>query len=231
MQLDVLNIEGEKTGRAVELSDQIFGIKPNDHLIYMAVKHYRAGKHRGTHKTKGRSEVKGSTRKLHRQKGTGGSRKGDIKNPLYHGGGTVFGPKPHGYGFKMNKKEKDLAKLSALAYKLSGNAIRVLEQISLENPKTQTMRSALQSLEVDGKKVLYITATYEKNLYLSLRNLPRVKSITLGNINTYDIVNSNFLVLSEDAAKILADDDVTEENEIVEDVKKENTEDNKEEKE
>src|SRR5699024_5222119 len=119
MQLEVLNIEGKKTGRSVNLSDQIFGIEPNDHLIYLAVKHYLAGKHSGTHKTKVRSEVKGSTHKLHRQKGTGGSRKGDIKNPLYHGGGTVFGPQPHSYSFKMNRKEKDLAKLSALAHKAS----------------------------------------------------------------------------------------------------------------
>ena len=207
MQLDVLDIKGKKTGRSVDLSDTIFGIEPNDHLIYLAVKHYLAGKHRGTHKTKGRSEIAGSTRKLHRQKGTGGSRKGDIKNPLYHGGGTVFGPQPHGYGFKMNRKEKDLAKVSALTYKATNKAIRVVEKVSLEAPKTKTLLAALESLEISGKKVLYVTADYEENLFLSLRNLPRVKGITLSNINTYDIVNSNFLVLTEDAAQILADEE------------------------
>lgn len=207
MQLDVLNIEGKKTGRSVELSDTIFGIEPNDHLIYLAVKHYLAGKHRGTHKTKGRSEVAGSTRKLHRQKGTGGSRKGDIKNPLYHGGGTIFGPQPHSYGFKMNRKEKDLAKISALTYKANGEAIRVVEKVTLDAPKTKTMLAALESLEISGKKVLYVTADHEENLFLSLRNLPQVKGITLSNINTYDIVNSNFLVLTEDAAQILGEEE------------------------
>ncbi len=206
MQLEVLNIEGKKTGRSVNLSDQIFGIEPNDHVIYMAVKNYLAGKHRGTHKTKGRSEVKGSTHKLHRQKGTGGSRKGDIKNPLYHGGGTIFGPQPHSYSFKMNRKEKDLARISALSYKASEEAIKVVEEVNLETPKTKTMHTALQGLEVEGKKVLYVTADYEKNLFLSLRNLSRVKVITLSNINTYDIVNSSYLVLSEKAAEIFADE-------------------------
>lgn len=212
MQLDVLNIEGKKTGRSVNLSDEIFGIQPNDHLIYMAVKHYLAGKHRGTHKTKGRSEVKGSTRKLHRQKGTGGSRKGDIKNPLYHGGGTVFGPRPHGYGFKMNRKEKDLAKMSALAYKASGEAIRIIESFQLEAPKTRTAAAALESLEVAGKKVLYVTADRDEKVSLSLRNIPRVKEAVLSDINTYDIVNSHFLVLTEEAANILSDE--KEEREI-----------------
>lgn len=207
MQLDVLNIEGKKTGRSVTLSDEIFGIEPNDHLIYMAVKHYLAGKHRGTHKTKGRSEVQGSTRKLHRQKGTGGSRKGNIRNPLYHGGGTIFGPKPHSYGFKMNRKEKDLAKISALAYKASGEAIRVVEGFDLETPKTKTVEAALKSLEVSGRKILYVTASYEENVFLSFRNLPRVKSTVLSDINTYDIMNSNYLVLTEEAAKILADEE------------------------
>ncbi len=219
MQLDVLNIEGKKTGRSVQLADDIFGIEPNDHLIYMAVKHYLAGKHRGTHKTKGRSEITGSTRKLHRQKGTGGSRKGDIKNPLYHGGGTIFGPKPHSYGFKMNRKEKDLAKISALAYKATAEAIRVIENFKLDAPKTSTMDTALRSLDISGKKVLYVTADYEENLFLSLRNLPRVKSITLGNMNTYDIVNSNYLVLTEDAAKILAEEGAAEEKPEVEKAK------------
>lgn len=207
MQLEVLNIKGKKTGRSVQLSDEIFAIEPNDHLIYLAVKNYLASKHRGTHKTKGRSEIAGSTRKLHRQKGTGGSRKGDIKNPLYHGGGTIFGPKPHSYGFKMNRKEKDLAKISALSYKATAEAIRVVENFKLDAPKTKDMFGALQNLEISNKKVLYVTADHEENLFLSLRNIPRVKSITLSNINTYDIVNSNYLVFTEDAAQILADEE------------------------
>ncbi len=211
MQLEVLNIEGQKTGRSVNLPDDIFGIEPNDHLIYMAVKHYRAGKHRGTHKTKGRSEIQGSTRKLHRQKGTGGSRKGDIKNPLYHGGGTVFGPKPHSYGFKMNRKEKDLAKMSALAYKAAADAIRVVENFQLDAPKTKTAVSTLESLEMANKKVLYVSAEQDDNVILSLRNIPKVKSAVLSDINTYDIMNSNFLILTEDAAKVLSEEEGQEE--------------------
>lgn len=208
MQLDVLNKAGEKTGRTVELPDEIFGIKPNDHVIYLAVKQYLAAQRQGTHKVKTRAEVHGSSRKLHRQKGTGGSRKGNIRNPLYKGGGVIFGPKPHDYDFKMNRKEKDLAKMSALSHKASAQAIRVLEDVKLEAPKTKDFAAILQKLEISGKKVLYITPEPENNTYLSLRNLPSVKGVVLSDINTYDIMNSNFLVITEEAAKIFAGEGV-----------------------
>lgn len=205
MQLDVLNIDGKKTGRSVTLPDEIFGIEPNDHLIWLSVKHYLAGKHRGTHKVKGRSEVKGSTHKLHRQKGTGGSRKGNIRNPLYHGGGVIFGPRPHSYSFKMNRKEKDLAKMSALSYKAAGEAIRVVEDFKPEAPKTKEFAGALKNLELSGKKILFVISGYEENIFLSLRNLPKVKSSVLSDINTYDIMNCNYLVFTEEAAKIFSE--------------------------
>lgn len=208
MQLDVLNKAGEKTGRTVELPDEIFGIEPNNHVIYLAVKQYLAAQRQGTHKVKTRAEVQGSSRKLHRQKGTGGSRKGNIRNPLYKGGGTVFGPKPHDYDFKMNRKEKDLAKMSALSHKAAAQAIRVLEDVKLETPKTKDFADILQKLEIAGKKVLYVTPEPENNTYLSLRNLPAVKGVILSDLNTYDIMNSNFLVFTEEAAKIFAGEEI-----------------------
>src|ERR1043165_7470307 len=151
MQADVLNIKGEKTGRTIELPDDVFGIEPNDHVIYLAVKQYQSAQRQGTHKVKTRAEVKGASRKLHRQKGTGGSRKGNIRNPLYKGGGTIFGPKPHGYDFKLNKKVKDLAKMSALAYKAKENAIVVIEDFQFEAPKTKQVAEALKNLNLDAK--------------------------------------------------------------------------------
>src|ERR1043165_2784248 len=151
MQADVLDIKGQKTGRTVELPDEIFGVEPNDHVIYLALKQYQAAQRQGTHKVKTRAEEKGESRKLHRQKGTGGSRKGNIRNPLYKGGGTIFGPKPHGYGFKLNKKVKDLAKMSALAYKAKENAIVVVEDITFDAPKTKTVAGVLKSMNLDAK--------------------------------------------------------------------------------
>src|SRR3982751_4571363 len=151
MQVDVLNIKGEKTGRTIELPDDVFGIEPNDHVIYLAVKQYQAAQRQGTHKVKTRAEVKGASRKLHRQKGTGGSRKGNIRNPLYKGGGTIFGPKPHTYDIKLNRKVKDLAKMSALAHKAKSNAIVVVEDVNLETPKTKTFVDMLGGLKADGK--------------------------------------------------------------------------------
>jgi large subunit ribosomal protein L4 len=205
MQADVLNIEGKKTGRTVELPEEIFGIEPNDHVIYLAVKQYLAAKRQGTHKVKTRLEVQGSSKKLHRQKGTGGSRKGNLRNPLYKGGGTIFGPKPRDYDFKLNRKVKDLAKMSALAHKAKENAIVVVEDINLEAPKTKQFASALKSLNIADKKVLYVLPGEEsENLYLSLRNVPTVEGTLLADINTYDIVNAQVLVLSESAAKIFA---------------------------
>src|SRR5215467_14135608 len=156
MQIEVLNIEGKKTGRKVELPDEIFGAEPNDHVIYLAVKQYQAAQRQGTHKVKTRAEVHGASRKLHRQKGTGGSRKGNIRNPLYKGGGTVFGPKPHGYDIKLNRKVKDLAKVSALSYKAKNNSIIVVEDINLDTPKTSTFVGMLGNLKAEGRKVLFV---------------------------------------------------------------------------
>src|ERR1700754_364127 len=207
MQLDVLDIKGKKTGRSVELPDEIFGAEPNDHVIYLAVKQYLAAQRQGTHKVKTRLEVKGSSKKLHRQKGTGGSRKGNLRNPLFKGGGTIFGPKPRDYDFKLNRKVKDLAKMSALAHKAKGNAIVVVEDIKLDAPKTRQLTTALKSLNIAGKKVLFVLPGEESdNLYLSLRNVPTVEGTLLADINTYDIVNAQVLVLSESAAKIFVDE-------------------------
>src|SRR5260221_4393706 len=172
MQADVVNIEGKKTGRTVELPEEIFGIEPNDHVIYLAVKQPLAAQRQGTHKVKTRLEVKGSSKKLHRQKGTGGSRKGNLRNPLYKGGGTIFGPKPRDYDFKLNRKVKDLAKMSALAHKAKENAIVIVEDIKMDAPKTKQFTTALKLLKVADKRTLFVVPEYNDNLYLSLRNLP-----------------------------------------------------------
>ncbi len=206
MQVDVLNIKGEKTGRTVELPDYVFGIEPNDHVIYLAVKQYQAAQRQGTHKVKTRAEVHGASRKLHRQKGTGGSRKGNIRNPLYKGGGTVFGPKPHSYDFKLNRKVKDLAKWSALAYKAKNNSIIVVEDLSLEAPKTKQVNDTLKNLKVADKKTLLLVNEINDNLFLSLRNLQKVQSSSLVDMNTYDIVHADVLVLTEGAAKIFSEE-------------------------
>ena len=210
MQADVLNIQGKKTGRTVELPEEIFGIEPNDHVIYLAVKQYLAAQRQGTHKVKTRMEVQGASKKLHRQKGTGGSRKGNLRNPLYKGGGTIFGPKPRSYDFKLNRKVKDLAKMSALAHKAKGNAIVVVEDIKFETPKTRQFTDALKSLNVAGKKILFVLPDENDNLFLSLRNVPTVEGVLLADVNTYDIVNAEVLVLSETAAKVFADETVEE---------------------
>ena len=204
MQLDILNTKGEKTGRTVELPDEIFGIEPNDHVIYLAVKQFQGAQRQGSHKVKTRAEVKGSSKKLHKQKGTGGARKGNLRNPLYKGGGTIFGPKPHKYDIKLNRKVKDLAKMSALAYKAKDNAIIVLEDLSLEAPKTKTFAGILNSLNIGRKKALFVIPEYNDNLYLSLRNVQGVNGTVISDMNTYDILNANVLVLSESAAKLFS---------------------------
>ncbi len=204
MQLNVLNIQGQETGRTVELPEEIFGIEPNDHAIYLAVKQYLASQRQGTHKVKTRAEVKGSSRKLHRQKGTGGSRKGNIRNPLYKGGGTIFGPKPHKYDIKLNRKVKDLAKMSALAYKAKENAIVVVEDVTLDAPKTKTFMNILNSLKVGDKKLMFVLPEYNDNVYISSRNVPSVLTSLMSDVNTYDLMNSEVLVLTESAAKIFA---------------------------
>ena len=210
MQLEVIDIKGKKTGRQVELPAEIFGATPNDHVIYLAVKQYLAAQRQGTHKVKTRAEVKGASRKLHKQKGTGGARKGNIRNPLYKGGGTIFGPKPHSYSIKVNRKVKDLAKISALSYKAKENAILVVEDITMEKPKTKQFMEILSNLKVADKKALFITPDYNDNVELSLRNAPSVMGVLLSDINTYDIVNSQVLVLTESAAKIFAEEEGSE---------------------
>jgi large subunit ribosomal protein L4 len=205
MQLDIINLKGEKTGRTVELPEAIFGIEPNDHVIYLAVKQYLAAQRQGTHKVKTRKEVKGSSKKLHKQKGTGGARKGNLRNPLYKGGGTIFGPKPHKYDIKLNRKVKDLAKMSALAYKAKENAIIVLEDVNLETPKTKAFAEIIKSLNIGRKKALFVIPNYDKNMYLSLRNVQGVNGTLLLDLNTYDILDANVLVLSESAAKCFSD--------------------------
>jgi large subunit ribosomal protein L4 len=204
MQLKVLSIKGEETGRTIDLPEEIFGIEPNDHAIYLAVKQYLGAQRQGTHKVKTRAEVKGSSRKLHKQKGTGGSRKGNIRNPLYKGGGTVFGPKPHKYDIKLNRKVKDLAKMSALAHKAKENAIVVVEDVTLDAPKTKQFMSILNSLKVGDKKLMFVVPEYNDNVYISARNVASILTTLMSDVNTYDLVNSEVLVLTESAAKIFA---------------------------
>jgi len=210
MQVEVLNINGKKAGRTVELPDEIFGIEPNNHVIYLAVKQYLAAQRQGTHKVKTRAEVKGASRKLHRQKGTGGSRKGNIRNPLYKGGGTIFGPKPHSYDIKLNRKVKDLARMSALSHKAKDNSIVVVEDINLETPKTKSFLDILGSLKVSGKKVMMVLPEYNEPIELSVRNVPSVKCVLLSDMNTYDIVNSDVLIMTESAAKIFSEEEKVE---------------------
>ncbi|MGC8750667.1 50S ribosomal protein L4 [Hydrotalea sp.] len=210
MQLEILNIKGEKTGKTVELPEDIFGIEPNDHVIYLAVKQYLAAQRQGTHKVKTRAEVHGASRKLHKQKGTGGSRKGNIRNPLYKGGGTIFGPKPHGYDFKLNRKVKDLAKISALSHKAKDNAILVVEDVTIDTPKTKQVVNMMQALQIANKKAIIVTPDYDDNLFLSTRNIPNIATTLLADINTYEIMNADVLVLTEQAAKIFADNEVAE---------------------
>ena len=210
MQVDVLDIKGQKTGRSVELPADIFGIEPNDHVIYLAVKQYLAQGRQGTHKVKTRAEVQGASRKLHKQKGTGGARKGNIRNPLYKGGGTIFGPKPHSYDFKLNRKVKDLAKISALSYKAKDNAIMVIEDINLIAPKTKEVAAIMNSLNLSDKKTLMLLHDYNDNLYLSTRNIPNITSALVNDINTYEIMNADVLVITENTAKVFADNETAE---------------------
>jgi len=208
MQLDIINAKGEKTGRTVELPEEIFGIEPNDHVLYLAVKQYMGAQRQGTHKVKTRSEVQGSSKKLHKQKGTGGARKGNLRSPIYKGGGTIFGPKPHKYDIKLNRKVKDLAKMSALAYKAKENNIVILEDLVMDVPKTKTFTGVLKSLNIGRKKALFVVPEYNDNFYLSLRNVPGVNGTVISDMNTYDILNANVLVLSESAAKLFSEETV-----------------------
>jgi len=210
MQVDILNIQGAKTGRTIELPEEIFGAEPNNHVIYLAVKQYLAAQRQGTHKVKTRAEANGSSKKLVKQKGTGGARKGNLRSPIYKGGGSIFGPKPHLYDFKLNRKVKDLAKISALSYKAKESAIIVVEDVVMDAPKSAQFAGILKSLQVSDKKVLFVLPEDSQNVYLSLRNIPRVQGTLLSDVNTYDIVNANVLVLSESVANIFTEEEEAE---------------------
>jgi len=199
MELSVYTIKGEDTGRKVTLSDAVFAIEPNDHAIWLDVKQYRANSRQGTHKAKERSEMSGSTRKLGRQKGGGGARRGDINSPVLVGGARVFGPKPRDYSFKLNKKVKALARRSALSYKAIENAIVVVEDFSFEAPKTKDFVALASNLKVADKKSLFVLAEGNKNVYLSARNLPSAKVVTVSELNTYKVLNAKSLILTESA--------------------------------
>ena len=203
MELAVLNTQGQETGRKVVLSDAVFGVEANDHAIYLDVKQYLADQRQGTHKAKQRNEVAGSTRKLKRQKGTGGARCGSIKSPLFPGGGRIFGPVPRDYSFKLNKKLKRLARRSALTYKAQSGAISVIENLQMEAPKTKQVVALTEALKVSNKKVLLVLPEGNVNLQLSCRNLPSVKPILAANINTYEVMNANVLVMVEGAENVL----------------------------
>ena len=203
MEVNVLNIKGEDTGRKVVLNEAIFGITPNDHAIYLDVKQYMANQRQGTHKSKERSEISGSTRKLGRQKGGGGARRGDINSPLLVGGARVFGPKPRDYWFKLNKKVKALARKSALAYKAQSNNIVVVEDFAFEAPRTKEFINVVNNLKVAGKKLLMVLPEANKNVYLSARNLERTNLAIASALNTYSVLNAETLVVTESALKAI----------------------------
>lgn len=203
MEINVLNINGQETGRKVTLNEAVFGIEPNDHVLYLAVKQYLANQRQGTAKSKERSEHAGSTRKLGRQKGGGGARRGDINSPVLVGGGRVFGPKPRDYRFKLNKKVKVLARKSALSYKAQENAIVVVENFNMEAPKTKDFVNITKNLKVEGKKMLLLLPEVNKNVFLSSRNLQRAEVMTATAVNAYKVLNSEVLVITENSLKAI----------------------------
>jgi large subunit ribosomal protein L4 len=203
MEVNVLNVSGKETGAKVQLSDTIFGIEPNDHAIYLDVKQYLANQRQGTHKSKQRNEIAGSTRKLYKQKGTGGARAGGIKSPLFNGGGRVFGPQPRDYSFKLNKKLKQLARKSALTYKAQDNSIVVLEDFTFDSIKTKNYVQLTADLNVAGVKTLLVLGAQNNNVYLSSRNLKKAKVVTADQLNTYDVLNAGKLLLTAGALKTL----------------------------
>ena len=203
MELAVYNIKGENTGRMAQLNDQVFAIDANEHAVYLDVKQFLANQRQGTHKSKERSEVSGSTRKLHKQKGGGGSRIGDINSPVLVGGGRVFGPRPRDYRFKLNKKIKQLARKSAWTYKVQDDQVKIVEDFSFEAPKTKEFVKIAQNLEAEGKKLLLVLASQEKNVYLSARNIPNVQVITASDVNTYAIMHSNAILLTESGLDVI----------------------------
>ncbi|MEZ5081974.1 MAG: 50S ribosomal protein L4 [Bacteroidales bacterium] len=201
MELEIYNISGQKTSKKVKLDDNVFGIEPNDHAIYLDVKQHMANRRQGTHKAKERNEIAGSTRKIKRQKGTGTARFGGINNPLFRGGGRIFGPKPRDYHFKLNKKLKKLARLSALTYKAKDNGIVVLEDFTFDSPKTKGFVEMLKNLELQDKKILIVLNQNDENLYLASRNLQKTKIVSANALNTYDILNATNLVVLESSVK------------------------------
>lgn len=203
MEVSVLNINGQETGRKVSLNESIFGIEPNDHVLYLDVKQYLANQRQGTAKTKERSELSGSTRKLGRQKGGGGARRGDINSPVLVGGARVFGPKPRDYGFKLNKKVKQLARKSALSYKAQENSIVVVEDFNLDAPKTKDFVNIAKNLKVDGRKTLLVLPEVNKNVYLSARNLQQAEVMTASTLNTYKVLNADVLIMTENSLKAI----------------------------
>ena len=203
MELDVMNISGESTGKKVKLNKEIFGIEPNDHAIYLDVKQLMGHKRQGTHKTKERAEIRGSRKKIKRQKGTGTARFGDIKNPIFRGGGRVFGPRPRTYGGKLNRKVKDLARRSALAYKVQNKQMMVVEDFNMEAPKTSEFAAIQKNLNLNDKKSLFVIDERNKNVYLSSRNLRNSKVITLSELNTYEIMNASAVCFVESSLDVL----------------------------
>ena len=203
MEVSVLNIKGQETGRKVTLNEAIFGIEPNDHVLYLDVKQYLAAQRQGTAKTKERSELSGSTRKLGRQKGGGGARRGDINSPVLVGGARVFGPKPRNYDFKLNKKVKVLARKSALSYKVQDNAIIVVEDLKFEAPKTKGFVNFAKNIKVEGKKTLVLLSEVNKNVYLSARNIQGTEVMTATSLNTYKVLNADIVVIAESALKAI----------------------------
>ncbi|MCM1450122.1 MAG: 50S ribosomal protein L4 [Clostridiales bacterium] len=203
MELAIYNIKGEDTGRKAVLNDEIFAIDPNEHAIYLDVKQYLANQRQGTHKSKERSEVSGSTRKLHKQKGGGGSRIGDINSPVLVGGGRVFGPRPRDYRFKLNKKLKQLARRSALALKAQENQIVVVEDFTFDAPKTKNYINFAKNLKVDGLKTLLVLAGQDKNVYLSSRNVPNTSVMAAGDLNTYAVMNNKALLVTESGLEVI----------------------------
>ncbi|MES2650354.1 MAG: 50S ribosomal protein L4 [Bacteroidota bacterium] len=203
MEVKVVNISGKETGAKVQLSESVFGIQPSDHAIYLDVKQYLANQRQGTHKSKQRNEIAGSTRKLYKQKGTGGARAGSIKSPLFNGGGRVFGPQPRDYSFKLNKKLKSLARKSALSYKAIDNNVVVLEDFTFDSIKTKNYIDLVNALNLAGEKTLLVLPTQNNNIYLSSRNIQKAKVITAADLNTYDVLNAGKLLLTADSLKTL----------------------------
>lgn len=205
MKAEIFNINGQSTGRTVELPDDVFGIEPNEHVLYLSVKQYLAGLRSGTHKTKEKSELSGSTRKLHKQKGTGGSRKGSIKNPLFKGGARVFGPKPRDYHFKLNKKVINLAKKSALSAKAKDGSIKVIEDFNFDQPKTKQYIELLNNFGANGCRSLLILPEFNPNIYLSGRNIPGAEIAEANTFNAYEILNSSTILISEKSVEMITD--------------------------